>query len=168
MDNENKKIVIVAPHVDDETIGCFTIISKETENDIFIVYSSSADSTRRDEALSLKAKFEKITAQFFLESIPPPLLNPINVFYFPDPAYEFHPLHRHYGAIGEQLLRAGFDVTFYSINMQTPYIFEVEDRQRKKELLDEIYPSQKELWNHDHKYFLFEGHCKWLVKGRLK
>ena len=25
-----------------------------------------------------------------------------------------------------------------------------------------VYPDQKSLWEFDHKYFLFEGHCKWV------
>lgn len=163
MKEENNRIVIVAPHVDDECIGCFSILSDESKS-ISIVYSTRADVIRREEALSLKSKFNNVTSQFFSESIPPVFLNPKTTLYFPDPIFEVHPLHRMYGALGENLLRQGLDIIFYSVNMQAPYIFEVEHWMKKKEILDEVYPSQKDLWNNDSRYFFFEGYNKWLIK----
>ena len=162
--SEGKNVVIVAPHVDDECIGCYSIISNQTES-IHIVYGESPDIIRRDEALALKSEFINIKSQHFCtSSIPPIFLNPKTTFYFPDPYFEIHPKHREWGAIGESLLRNGLDVIFYSVIMNAPYIFEVKDWLKKKKALDKIYPSQSDLWKSDAKYYLFEGRIKWMVE----
>ena len=80
----------------------------------------------------------------------------------PDPVYELHPLHRQWGMVGETMARVGFDVIFYSTNMNAPYIHELAVADDKKELLNKVYPDQKSLWEYDHKYFLFEGYNKWI------
>ena len=81
---------------------------------------------------------------------------------FPDPVYENHPLHRQYGMMGESMARQGLDVTFYTTQMNAPYIREVKDSAAKKSLLNTVYFGQSSLWEYDHKYFLFEGYCKWI------
>ena len=161
--SEKKLIVIVAPHPDDELISSYLILS-EKDNNIAIVYSSNTDQIRRKEALNLKGEFDSVKSQFFTDSVPPMFLNPNTLFYFPDPTFEYHYDHRKWGAIGESLLRNGLDVIFYSINMQTPYCFEIKDFLKKKESLDRVYPSQKDLWTFDNKYFLFEGRVRWIMK----
>ena len=103
-----------------------------------------------------------IQAQVFQNSIPPVFLNRNNTFYFPDPIYENHPKHREWGFIGESLARSGIEVIFYTTNMNAPYIHEVEKSIEKRQLLDKVYKSQSELWRFDHKYFLFEGRCRWI------
>jgi len=161
---EKKNVVIVAPHIDDEIIGCYEILTNQ-EVSIAVVYGETPDLIRKDEALAFKQKLLNVKMQYFSsQSIPPIFLNPKTTFYFPDPYFEIHPKHRMWGAIGESLLRNGLDIIFYSVNMNAPYIHEVEHWLKKKELLDEIYPSQKDLWTADAKYYLFEGRCKWLVK----
>jgi hypothetical protein len=122
------------------------------------------DEKRKQESLKLKNHIENIQVQIFQKSIPSTFLNPKNLFYFPDPYFEFHPDHRKWGSYGEELLRQGFNnVIFYNINMQAPYIHEVEDCKGKRRLLEKIYPSQKNLWKFDAKYYLFEGYCKWII-----
>ena len=166
MSEDRNNIVIVAPHVDDECIGCFNVLSNQES--IHIIYGETPDIIRRDEALALKAEFINVKSQHFSsQSIPPIFLSPKTTFYFPDPYFEVHPKHRVWGAIGENLLRNGLDVIFYSINMQAPYIFEVEHWLKKKETLDKIYPSQSELWKNDAKYYLFEGYIKVLDPNKM-
>jgi len=161
---EVKNTVIVAPHIDDELIGCFDIITTTVDH-IFIVYGETPDVIRKEEAIAFKDNFLNVRAQYFSsESIPPIFLNPKTTFYFPDPYFEIHPKHRMWGAIGESLLRNGLEVIFYSVRMNAPYIYEVEHWLKKKELLDKIYPSQADLWKSDAKYYLFEGRTKWMVK----
>lgn len=155
-------VVIVAPHPDDEIIGCYSILksTKQTKN---IVYTTNVNNDRRKEALNIKNYFD--VRQFFVNNdLPPVLLDKNNTFYFPDHINEFHPDHRKSGMIGEQMLRNGFDVVFYSIQMNTPYLFELDpEKSNKEEILNNVYPSQKSLWEYDKKYILFEGYIKWLI-----
>jgi len=155
-------IVIVSPHSDDEVISSFEILTDSENNSNIVVVYTNFDKDRMKESLNLKA-YTKVKHQFFNKSIPPILLNKENTFYFPDPIYETHPEHRLQGSIGEQLLRNGFNVIFYSINMQAPYCHKVSDPLKKETLLNNVYPSQKGLWKYDKKYILFEGRCKWIV-----
>lgn len=161
-------IVIIAPHPDDELIGCYEIIQNAKEN-IDILYSiRKFDSERYNEAKVLPLKFsDKIITQRFVtnftNTIKEYILSENLTYYFPDPIYETHPIHRRYGAEGEILLRKGYDVIFYSTNMNAPYIHEVDDSKEKENLLNSIYPSQKDLWKFEKKYVLFEGRVKWLV-----
>ena len=153
--------VIISPHPDDEIIGLYERLIKR-DNKIIIVYTENIDEIRKKECLSLKNYLDNISAQFFNASIPPSLLNPKNIFYFPDHIYENHPAHRIQGQKGEELARKGLTVIFYSTNMKSPYIHEVKDFKGKRHLLEKVYPSQKSLWKNDHRYFLFEGKCSWI------
>ena len=152
--------IIVAPHPDDEIIGCFDILMKQVNP--FIVYTQhKIDVERQKEALTLK-KYVNLKGQFFNHNIPTHLLTPDCVLYFPDPHFEFHPDHRLCGVLGESMARGGFNVIFYSVNMQAPYIRECKIPNEKEKLLNKVYPSQKDLWKYEKKYVLFEGYCKWI------
>jgi len=160
MSNDND-LIIIAPHPDDEIIGCYEIFRDQNVKPI-IIYTTELTEIRKNETKRLPENAD-VGLQLYLHKIPGGLLKPENTFYFPDPVYENHPEHRKWGAKGEELLRKGFDVIFYNIIMNAPYIHEVMDPDNKLEFLERIYPSQKEMWMFDAKYFLFEGRCKWLV-----
>jgi hypothetical protein len=152
--------VIIAPHPDDEVIGCYEVLRREEE--IIIIYSADSDPKRRKEAMRLKGYVEGIKVQMFQNNIPMSMVNSDHKFYFPDPIYETHPKHRAMGMTGESYARSGIDVTFYTTNMNAPYIHEVNDTMGKEYVLDEVYSSQRDLWKYEKKYILFEGYCKWL------
>lgn len=152
-------VIIIAPHFDDEIIGNYQVLMKKLNP--IIVYMSD-DDKRKEEALSLP-KFIDIKAQMFQKSIPTQLLNRDNTLFFPDPYFEKHFLHREIGMIGEKLVRDGYDVIFYSVNMEAPYVSEVADFKGKRHLLEKVYPSQKNLWCYENKYFIWEGKCKWII-----
>ncbi len=157
--------IIIAPHPDDEIIGCFEILEqyKKQSNKmkLFIIYTGDSIQDRREEALRLKSYFD--CTQLFQSSIPPVFLNQYSTIYVPDPFFETHPLHRKYGTLGEELFRKGMNIVFYNTNMTAPYIHEVENSKLKEELLNKIYKSQKKLWMYEKKYVLFEGRCKWIL-----
>jgi len=155
------EVIIISPHCDDEIIGNYEVL-KNKNNRITIIYGSDTKLERRVEAITLREYFSNIKAQLFQTTIPQPFLQKTTGFFFPDPHFETHPEHRAWGFVGEQLARQGFDVTFYSTIMNSPYIHEVEYPLLKKAALDKVYPSQKSLWKYDHKYFIFEGKCKWI------
>ena len=152
---------IIAPHPDDEIIGCYEIINNP-DNSIAIMYPGEIEQIRQEEALSLRKHRENVSVQMFQNSIPLPILTEPNItFYFPEPVNEIHPDHRAWGFVGEGMARQGKDVIFYSTLMNVPYIHDVKDS-GKEELLDLIYPSQKSLWKYEKKFILFEGRCKWM------
>lgn len=155
-----KDIVIISPHYDDEVIGCFEIITNEKLKTT-ILYSSQ-DSSRRNEAAVLR-EYTNIKNQVVSpQTLPPNLIDRNIIYLIPDPHFEIHPLHRQWGNIGESMVRNRLNVIFYTTSMNTPYIREVEEPEKKKEILNRVYPSQADLWKFDHKYFLWEGYCKWV------
>ncbi len=154
----SKNIIIIAPHPDDELIGCFEVVSNYKT---LILYDASTSAPRREEAMKLKDEFD-IAAQMFLSTVPPQWLTMKDtVLFFPDPIYEIHPLHRQWGYAGEMLARAGQNVVFYNTIMNAPYIHECNLAPAKRDTLDKYYPSQKNMWKWEHKYFLFEGYNSW-------
>lgn len=159
--SENKvEHVIIAPHYDDEIIGNFEVLMNPIIKPI-IVYLQD-DPERQKESLTLKKHIDNIQVQMFQKSIPPIFLNPNNILYFPDHIHEAHPMHRKWGSFGEDLFRQGFNIIFYTTNMNTPYMHEVKEFKHKRHLLEKVYPSQKNLWRYEHKYFLFEGRYQFL------
>lgn len=159
---QSEKIIIVSPHCDDELIGLFEILPiKGIDKEAFIIYTNNTEHYRKIESEKLSDFFNVTLIHFY--AIPTDLLRYNYIYYFPDPIYEYHPHHRLMGQYGEKLLRDKYDVIFYSINMQTPYIHQVSDHSYKEDILNTVYPSQKDLWTHDKKYILFEGRCKWIM-----
>lgn len=159
MGEKNKDTVIVAPHPDDEIIGCYEILTSVSRP--IVIYSGDTDADRRETVLKLKDHVD-CKLQLFLTTIPQTFLNENTTYYIPDPINEIHPKHREWGFLGESLARNGFDVVFYSTLMNAPYIHECKDSAAKEELLSKVYPDQKSLWEYEKKYVLFEGYCKWL------
>jgi len=163
----DKQHIILAPHPDDECISNHEIMKKYNFS---VVYKDvDNNNPRLIEAKSLKYYYQKLKSQYFISRSSDMILpaqylnNPHYVLYFPDPTSEIHPSHRKYGAIGERLLRDGNNVVFYSTNMNVPYIHEVHGWMEKEEILNKVYPSQKDLWKYEKKYLLFEGRTRWLV-----
>lgn len=148
-----KPIIIIAPHADDEIIGCHSYLYNH--RGIVIVYFGT-DKAREEATES--AKFYDFEIEYSPEYVPWSGVT----YLFPDPYFETHPEHRRLGALGETWARQMYDVIFYSTNMNAPYIAESEHKLNKKEELDMLYPEKADLWKYDHKYWLFEGHCKWI------
>jgi len=152
-----KEVIIISPHCDDECIGAYKFLKEAT----IIIYDAIASIERRNEALTLKSKMSNIKAQLFQNTIPSSFLNKENMLLFPC-IEEVHPLHRKWSYMGEQLSRNGLNIIFYTINMNVPYIREVEDIKGKEDLLNSIYPSQSDMWKYEKKYVIWEGFCKWI------
>lgn len=161
-----KHVTIVAPHPDDEVIGCWEVLKKSRYSSILYVEKVSPE--REKDSLDISDLFSVCSFGLYKgdydrlrEDIDK--IQSDSKLYFPDPHFETHPAHRAIGAIGEEFLRKGFDVVFYSTNMLAPYIHEVKNPKAKLWDLERLYSSEKSLWEYDHKYFLFEGYCKWIL-----
>jgi len=150
--------IIIAPHCDDEIIGCYSILD-DAVNPI-IIYTEPTTVDRIKEATHLK-DYIRIKDQIFEPVIPDLCMNFKTLFYFPGPD-EIHPAHRKQSFIGEEMARKGFNVIFYSTNMNVKWIREVKKPEHKVSLLNAVYPSQSDLWKYEHKFFLFEGFMKYI------
>ena len=156
-----REVIIVAPHPDDEIIGNFELLTNPDISPI-IIYTEDVPNDRRQESMNLKKFVPNVKVQLFANHIPENLLNPKTPLYFPDFVNEFHPDHVKIGNRGLELFHKGLNVIFYSIQMNTKYIHTVKDFKGKRHLLEKVYPSQKDMWKFDHKYFLFEGRYQFL------
>jgi hypothetical protein len=148
-----RKYVIVAPHADDEIIGCYSFLAAGLVDSVMFQARAAME-----EAIPSSEHFG-----FNIKSIEDFKDDRTKIFLFPDPTYETHPDHRELGSIGEGFLRGGEAVIFYNTNMLAPYIHEVSLAAFKRKCLDTLYPNKKDLWTYEHKYFLFEGYTRWLV-----
>ena len=84
--------IIIAPHADDEIIGCFKILNDPDIKPI-IIYTEDMEKERQIETMGIREHFS-IKAQMFKYSIPPQFMTTTTTFYFPGPD-EIHPDHRH-------------------------------------------------------------------------
>ena len=151
-----KKYVIVAPHADDEIIGCYELLqSGLVVRVLFPNHTALNEATKSSEHFFFSRGL--IEDEDFYSS-------PETSYLFPDPHFETHPKHRELGFLGESLLRQQRQVIFYSVNMLAPYIHEVCEPKIKQHCLNKLYSSKSSLWGYDHKYFLFEGYNQWIIK----
>lgn len=148
-----KPLMIFAPHADDEIIGCYKLLKVNQNPNNVVIYPT-------DKAIQ-EAEKSSILFGFKCD-----LLSNIKKYdlkeftlHFPDPYFESHPLHREIGSMLYKFRRLGFRVNCYSVQMNAPYIEELHCSIEKRDVLNSCYPQKSDLWEYDHKYFLFEGHC---------
>lgn len=143
-----KRVLILAPHVDDEFIGCSQVILNQN-NHVTVAWFYDITLERRIEGIDAAAKLGFIpmftpTSSDLDWSQWDQVLVPRR-----DDA---HPAHK---AINTRFREHATD--FYSIDMLSAPVLPEAQQQRKRELLNMLYPSQSALWERDHKYWLFEN-----------
>ena len=145
------KYIIIAPHPDDELIGCFMLFKRKLVKKVIYI---EPDIVRKNEAIYF---CEAMRVQcVFIEKAEE--LNKIFVekdhIYMAPSLQDHHPLHKMISVLGKR-----FRFGLYSIDMNAEFVKELHPRLRdeKREILNKYYSSQKSLWENDHKYFLFEG-----------
>jgi hypothetical protein len=130
---------ILAPHLDDEVIGCFHVL--DTIDRIFYF----TDDYRVD-AIKADPRYSKWEADSVGRIVAGDTV-------FVPSRFDLHPLHHLVRRIG-LLLPAR--LMYYSVEMNTPWL-EEELRPREKEaLFRELYPRERERLV-DHKYWLFRS-----------
>jgi hypothetical protein len=133
--------IILAPHGDDEIIGCYSILDTIDK----IIYFQDGDRMR---SVVQNDKRYMIADGARLHSI-----KAEDTIFIPS-KYDFHPLHKTVNRIGLSLPAAK---QFYSIEMNVPWLEEEFDPHGKRALLKKLYPDQVETLAKNDKYFLFRS-----------
>lgn len=150
------KTLIIAPHVDDELIGCYPVLKRFMEygkNDLLDVvwlYEASNDRLAEGRGAALFLGFRGFTCT--PESLGLLITsNQYDQVYVPA-RQDWHADHKKANTLARQ-----YATHFYSVDMFNGKPLAPADRDDKKRLLDQFYPSQKKLWANDAKYYLFSA-----------
>ena len=152
-----EKYTILAPHPDDELIGCYTLLSSRLVHKVY--YFDGED--RKEEAENCSRIFGSFDYEFIkpAEAIEKLSGNVEGILLMPDPS-ERHPLHKKVSQIGLMVVeQLKINYGFYSTEMTASYVWELDEKLKweKKKCLELCYPSQRSLWENDWRYWLFEG-----------
>lgn len=164
--------IIVAPHPDDELIGCCEILVNAEKVKIFLPPGTSA--LRREESETMLKTLTKNQKASVQKAIWVADILQVRwghhgstietmVFWFPDPNYEMHPDHKIFTpAVAEKITAncAGRKVLFglYSINMTAPYLHKLSEvMSSHKMVLADSYVSQRGYFKVHNDSFFFEG-----------
>lgn len=153
---DNFDIVIFAPHVDDEAIGCFSLLESGLVKEVRYFYDLTEARVREarmaGDRFGFQPTFGKPSLAEWYEHI-----TPSRVLVLPSIS-DSHPDHklvnRSYRNLVDEKHRA-----FYSVDLQTAktkVVLPPDIRERKLACLRELYPSQ-DIWEADASYYLFEN-----------
>ncbi len=162
---------IIAPHVDDEVIGCWSLLH-DFPLECVVHYIDPPSAQRRVEVkkYGLKNGHEwawmsrALLSSALDEALDEESKEGEMVVVAPDFYFDTHPLHREVGSLvvswaGRRQVRC----QVYNTRMNAPYVVELSRKRSimKRNVLQTFYPSQKSLWASDHRFFLFEGRAEW-------
>ena len=140
---------IIAPHPDDELIGCFSLLSSMQVRAVCYL-SGRSDSQRYEEAINCGQHFG------FAVQFDTPFFHPSDILVLPS-ITDSHPEHK----LANQKFRTiSHAKKFYSVDLQesnTKTVLSVQDQYAKRLALDTMYPSQANLWATNASYYLFES-----------
>lgn len=148
--------IIIAPHPDDEIIGCYSLIKKRLVNKVIYIDPGPRRFERaivagRELGFSVCSLSFKNLCNVSLGKE----FDPECTYLVPD-VTDRHPLHQAINCIARQsICRLGY----YTTDMVSSFVRELSivEKERKKLMLDKYYPDQSSLWKSNYKYFLFEG-----------
>lgn len=139
--------IILAPHIDDELIGCYSILHDIDE----VYYFFDITEERKIEALNTGKKFN------FKCNFNEPVDINYNDIVYVTTSMDLHRDHKYVNRLAKSIqLDLDFVLKFYSIDMNRKPKFLSDLHQQKKKDMYELYPSQKGLFDSNEKYFLFE------------
>lgn len=146
----DRPYVIFAPHVDDETIGCWRLLNQGLVSEVH--YFFEVDHVRKFEAIAAACLYG--FNPVFHEGLEKPVL-PEDAIIMAPHIKDQHPHHKEVNYLAKSMPNK---VSYYSVDMNVDFfvLSEVE-REKKKEDLFTLYPSQSNLFSNE-KYFLFESH----------
>jgi hypothetical protein len=148
-----KKYVVVAPHPDDELIGCYHLFRKKLVKKVLYYNLNRMSKARQKEAVNfckdMGVEYNILTDSSISElSKTETYLIPFSTDHHPEHKW-IHSLFKHHFT----------NIGFYSIDMNNDFVRELDEKDKtaKKRMLDTYFPSQKSLWKSDWKYWMFEG-----------
>lgn len=148
--------IILAPHLDDEIIGCFSVL--DTIDTIIYFHDDYRgdfiDSVCNTLTHQLHLPDGKIKyVRFDTIKMLGYISNSDDTIYIPS-KYDYHPLHRKVRKVG---LALPGKKMFYSIEMNTPWLEEEEEPTAKRQLFIKMYPGEVKTLEKNDKYFLFKS-----------
>jgi hypothetical protein len=151
----DRSCVILAPHVDDEVIGCFSLLAAKKVS--HVVYFFDLDPKRIKEAHASASYFGFNPVVLGATSWGAMNSTNFETILVPN-IKDLHPHHKAVNQIGRSGLLPGQKILFYSVDMNTELsVLDQPKAERKLEALNTLFPSQKRLWLRDDKYWLFES-----------
>jgi hypothetical protein len=151
----DKNIVIFAPHVDDELIGCFELLKAGRVDTV--VYFDEWQNWRKTEAedaakyFGFKPHFASLT-----EGLPLGLILDQHVLVLPH-IKDSHWLHKKVNVFGKTQYPR-HRKQYYSVDMNVSLrTLDESSMLRKKDLLFELYPSQAAYFTNNQQSYLFES-----------
>ena len=150
--------IIIAPHVDDEVIGCYELLAANSiDKVIYITDFGEVTGPRKLEALKCAVRFKFKAIFCTLADIDQHLVPNCNV-YVPS-IKDLHPHHKLVNLFVHRLpCRSKLYMKFYSVEMNfAPRLLDENVREAKLDALTTLFPSQAALFNSDAKYWLFES-----------
>lgn len=171
----NYEHVVVAPHCDDEFIGCFELLVKAQRAIVLIQEECTVERLNESHTMmrnifstfnggkSKSVYFQNLNHRLHVAGD-----KGVNtcVFWFPDPLYETHPDHKIYTpSLQERLTSNAFVCKgqqclfgFYSVNMNAPYLHVLpQDISERKMREAKAYKSQEGYFKQHNDSFFFEG-----------
>lgn len=144
--------VIIAPHPDDEIIGCFTLMEKYDVGKVIFCSFENREVEARSSADAFG--FEPV----FIDDLDLliAIVNNGDEVYIPS-RHDHHPFHKQVNAASYRITK-DIQRIFYTVskNVKGMIILDSVSVFEKKKQLDILYPSQKHLWESDQKYLIFE------------
>lgn len=145
----NKNNVILAPHPDDELIGCFSELEQYSVRKVIFFFDCTDVRKKEIDQCAAHYGFEVQYASpsetLDLESS--------DIVFAPN-INDSHPQHKLVNRLAKKLPNKK---KYYSVDMNGKYqVLSPSNRTKKKHFLDKFYPSQKQLLSNE-KYHLFES-----------
>ena len=137
--------IILAPHLDDEIIGCFSVMN-EVDKVVYYTYDYRESQINKF-PIEWQDKYVRGDA-FDLSA-----LGSGDIVYVPS-RFDLHPFHK----VVRHKILDNHKVTkmFYSIDMNVPWLEEEQEPRRKLDVLKQMFPGE-DLFEKNAKYWLFKS-----------
>jgi hypothetical protein len=117
--------IVLAPHLDDEVIGCYSVLGSIDQ-----IYYFTTD--HREACIAGDPRYARWS------TVEAAGIRASDVVYIPS-SFDWHPMHRKVNRVG---LALPGSKRFYSVEMNTPWLEEEPDWQGKKAMLERCYPGE--------------------------